>query len=81
MGNKVSKNNGYNQCLKFPVDHQQSVKYNINTLWPVCTVTSSKDRWIGTNSIGLTILGKLSCPNNKNKKKKNVNRDIVNKEI
>jgi hypothetical protein len=39
-------------------------------------VSSSKDRWIGVCSIGLTIPGKLSCPNddnnnnNNNKKKK-----------
>jgi hypothetical protein len=33
-------------------------------------VISLKDRWIGTYSIGLTITGKLGCPNNNNNKKK-----------
>ncbi len=56
------------------VDHQQWVKYmstTIKTLWPAHTATSWKDRWIGAYSIGLTILGKLGCPNNNNYKKKN----------
>jgi hypothetical protein len=34
----------------------------IKTLWPACTPTSSKDRWIVAYSTGLTILGKLGCP-------------------
>jgi hypothetical protein len=32
-------------------------------------VTSSKDRWIGAYANGLTIVGKLSCPNNNKKKR------------
>jgi hypothetical protein len=31
------------------------------------TATSSKDRWIGAYSIGLTFLGRLSCLNEKRK--------------
>ncbi len=34
----------------------------MKTLWPARIATSSKDRWIGAYSIGLTVLGKLSCP-------------------
>ncbi len=57
--------------LKSFLDHQQSVKYRsatIKTMWPVCAVTSSEDRWIGPYSIGLIILGRLSCLNKKMKK-------------
>ncbi len=57
--------------LKSHLDHQQSVKYKstiVKTLWPAWTATSTKDRWIGTYSIGQTIPGKLICPNNNNKK-------------
>jgi hypothetical protein len=59
--------------LKSLVDHQQSVKNKsstIKTSWPVCRATSSKDRWIGAYSIGLTILGKLDCPIKKKDKKR-----------
>jgi hypothetical protein len=34
-------------------------------LWPTCTATSSKERWIVAYSIGITILWKLSCTNKK----------------
>jgi hypothetical protein len=54
--------------LKFFVDHHQLVKCKstiTKTLWPALTGTSSKDRWIGAYSIGLTILWKLSCPKNR----------------
>ncbi len=33
----------------------------IKIFWPSSTLTSSKDRWIGAYSIGLTIPGKLGC--------------------
>jgi hypothetical protein len=42
----------------------KSVKYKattIKTLWPACTATSSKDRWIEAYSIDLMIPRKLSC--------------------
>jgi hypothetical protein len=53
--------------LKSLADHQQSAENRsttIKTLRPSRTVTSSKDKGIGAYSIGLTILGKLCCPNN-----------------
>jgi hypothetical protein len=59
-------------CLEPLVDHLQSVKYKsttIKTSWPGRKATSSKDRWIVDYSIGLTIMGKLDCPNYNNKKK------------
>ncbi len=56
--------------IKSLADHQQSVKYKsatIKTLWPARKATSSKDRWIGAYSIGLTILGKQGCQIKKKK--------------
>ncbi len=56
--------------LESLVDCQQLVKYKsttIKTLWPACTATSFKDRLIVAYSIGLRILGKLSCPVKKKK--------------
>ena len=55
------------ECL---VNWQESMNYKsttIDTLWPGCTVTSSKDRWIGAYSIVQTILRKLSCQIKKKK--------------
>jgi hypothetical protein len=43
----------------------------IKTSWPALAAIYSKERWIGAYSIGLIIPGKLGCPNNNNKKKKN----------
>jgi hypothetical protein len=40
---------------------------SIKTLWLAHTATSSKDRWIGAYSIGLTILGKFGCLTEKKK--------------
>jgi hypothetical protein len=55
------------------------VKYKPTTTknsWLAPTAASSKDRWIGAYSIGLTIPGKVGCPNNnkKNKKKYNISK-------
>jgi hypothetical protein len=36
---------------------------------PVWPETYYEDRWIGTYSIGLTIQGKLGCPNMKEERK------------
>ncbi len=67
--------NGFREAsaagLKSLVDHQQSVKYKsttIQTLRPAHTATSSKDRWKGAYSIGLTILGRFTCSMKKKKK-------------
>jgi hypothetical protein len=40
-------------------------------------VTSSKDRWLGDYSIGLTIPGKLGCPNKKKVEIEKLKRLIV----
>ncbi len=54
--------------LKSLAGHKQSAT-TIKTLWPAWTATSSKDRWIGAYSIGLTNLGKFSCPIKKKQSK------------
>jgi hypothetical protein len=54
--------------VKSLLDYQQSVKYKsttIKTSWSECTATSSKDRQIGTYSMGPTILGNIGCLNKK----------------
>jgi hypothetical protein len=59
--------------LKSLVDNQQSVKYwstYIKTLELACTATSLKDRQIRAYSISLNIIGKLGCPNQKNRRRK-----------
>ncbi len=66
--------------LKSLVDNQQSVKNKsttIKTFRPESTATSSKDRWIGTYSIGITILWKLRRPNNNNKKVRNSIKIVI----
>jgi hypothetical protein len=47
------------------VDCQHSEKYTQlpSGLCGQHAATSSKDKWIGAYSIGLTIPGKLGCPN------------------
>jgi hypothetical protein len=61
--------------LKSLVHHKQSVNYistTIKTSRPAFTATSSKDRQIGTYSIGLAILVKLCCSIKKKKKKTHI---------
>jgi hypothetical protein len=52
--------------FKFPVYHQYGTT-TIRTLWTACTVTLTKDRWVGAYSFGLTIPGKISRPIKKKK--------------
>jgi hypothetical protein len=43
-------------------------------------MTSSKDRWIGAYSIGLTFLGRLSCLNEKRKMHRELKAGVFLKE-